>query len=95
MNNENEKEEKLNILFPPANAEEVMKLMTNLSRNVNDDEKLVMVDSSGQRNVRSFFASFIEQGKITHNNLLDVIPVEEEKGARLVKKEYHLKNNYI
>lgn len=81
-----EREEKLNILFPPANAEEVMKLMTNLSRNVNDDEKPVMVDSSGQRNVGSFFASSIEQGKITHSNLLGVIPVEEEKEPTLVKK---------
>lgn len=85
MNNENEKEreEKLNILFLPANVEEAMELMTNLSRNVNDDEKPVMVDSSGQRNVGS---RFVSRGKITHNNLLGVIPVEEEKEPTLVKK---------
>lgn len=78
----------LNILFPSATAEEVMELMTNLSQNDNEDEKPVMVDSSGQRNVGSSFAS---KGKITHNNLLDVIPVEEEKGTTLVKKRFTTK----
>jgi len=75
--------EKLNVLFQPASAEKVRKLRANLSRGTNG-EKPVMVDSSGQRNADSIFAY---QGRITHNNLLDVVSLGEEKETTLVKKK--------
>jgi len=70
------REEEFDILFPPSSAEEVRKLMVNLRRNENE-RKPVMVDTSGQRNIVSHFAPRA-RGKATHDNLLDVIPVERE-----------------
>ena len=71
------RQEELAILFPPASAEKVRKLQAKLRRNGNE-EKPVMVDSSGQRNVISHLRGK-EIGRATHNNLLDVIQVEGEE----------------
>jgi len=76
--------EKLNVLFPPASAEEVRKLQAKLQRDGNE-EKPVMVDSSGQRNAMSRFRK-VNRVCVGRSNLLDVIPLKEEKEPTLVKK---------
>jgi len=68
------RKEEFDILFPPASAEEVWKLMADIGRDGNE-EKPVMVDTSGQRNIVSRFDPR-SRGKATHDNLLDVISVE-------------------
>lgn len=70
-------QENLDVLFPPADAESVMELMANMERN-EIEEKPVMVDSTGQRNIVSCFDP-CSRGKATHDNLLDVIPVESKE----------------
>ena len=71
------RQETLDILFPPTDAESIMELMANMGRN-EIEKKPVMVDSTGQRNIVSCFDSH-SRGKATHDNLLDVIPVEGEE----------------
>ena len=71
------RQEDLDTLFPPADAESVMELLANMWREENED-KPVMVDSSGQRNIVSSFTPH-SIGKATHDNLLDVIPVESKE----------------
>lgn len=68
-------QETLDLLFPPAKAESVMKLMVNIECD-EIGEKPVMVDSTGQPNIVSSFASM---GKATHDNLFSIIPVGGEE----------------